>query len=93
MNVLESESHSLQPCGFSRPEYWSGKPFPSAGDLPNPGIEPRSTTFWADSLPTEMSRSLEWVMNECNVLRMVLGISSDAAWVMDILLLLLYEDV
>ena len=32
-------------------------------------------------------------LNECNVLRMVLGISSDAAWVMDILLLLLYEDV
>ena len=28
--------------GFSRPEYWSGLPFPSAGDLPNPGIEPRS---------------------------------------------------
>ena len=32
-------------------------------------------------------------LNECNVLRMVLGVSSDAAWVMDILLLLLYEDV
>ena len=28
--------------GFSRPEYWSGLPFPSPGDLPNPGIEPRS---------------------------------------------------
>ena len=27
---------------FSRPEYWSGLPFPSPGDLPNPGIEPRS---------------------------------------------------
>ena len=27
---------------FSRPEYWSGYPFPSPGDLPNPGIEPRS---------------------------------------------------
>ena len=26
--------------GFSRPEYWSGLPFPSSGDLPNPGIEP-----------------------------------------------------
>ena len=30
------------PVGFSRQEYWSGLPFPSPGDLPNPGIEPRS---------------------------------------------------
>ena len=29
--------------GFSRQEYWSGLPFPSPGDLPNPGIEPRSS--------------------------------------------------
>ena len=31
--------------GFSRQEYWSGLPFPSTGDLPNPGIEPRSPTL------------------------------------------------
>ena len=31
--------------GFSRQEYWSGLPFPSLGDLPNPGIEPRSPTL------------------------------------------------
>ena len=31
--------------GFSRQEYWSGLPFPSSGDLPNPGIEPRSPAF------------------------------------------------
>ena len=31
--------------GFSRPEYWSGLPFPSPGDLPNPGIEPMSPAF------------------------------------------------
>ena len=30
---------------FSRPEYWSGQPFPSPGYLPNPGIEPRSPTL------------------------------------------------
>ena len=30
--------------GFSRQEYWSGVPFPSPGDLPDPGIEPRSST-------------------------------------------------
>ena len=38
---------------FSRPEYWSGYPFPSPGDLPNPGIEPRSPTLQVDSLPAE----------------------------------------
>ena len=38
--------------GFSRQEYWSGLPFPSPGDLPNPGIKPRSPTLQADSLPT-----------------------------------------
>ena len=38
---------------FSRPEYWSGQPFPSLGDLPNPGIEPRFPAFQADSLPAE----------------------------------------
>ena len=39
--------------GFSRREYWSGLPFLSPGDLPNPGIEPRSPTLQADSLPSE----------------------------------------
>ena len=39
--------------GFSRPEYWSGLPFPSPGDLPSPGIEPRSPALQADSLPSE----------------------------------------
>ena len=38
---------------FSRPEYWSGYPFPCPGDLPNPGIEPRSPALQADSLPFE----------------------------------------
>ena len=42
-----------QSMEFSRPEYWSGKPFPSPGDLPNPGIEPRSPTFQVDSLPAQ----------------------------------------
>ena len=38
---------------FSRPEYWSGWPFPSPADLPNPGIKPRSPTLQVDSLPAE----------------------------------------
>ena len=39
---------------FSRQEYWSGLPFPSLGDLPDPGIEPRSPALQADDLPTEL---------------------------------------
>ena len=39
--------------GFSRQEYWSGLPFPSPGDLPNPGIEPRSPALQADALSSE----------------------------------------
>ena len=39
--------------GFSRQEYWSGLPCPPPGDLPDPGIEPRSVALQADSLPSE----------------------------------------
>ena len=39
---------------FSRQEYWSGLPFPSPGDLPDPGIEPGSPTLYADALPSEL---------------------------------------
>ena len=54
----ESESRSavpdsvtpwtIQSMGFSRPEYWTGEPFPSPGDLPSPGIEPRSPALQVD---------------------------------------------
>ena len=40
--------------GFSRQEYWSGLPFPSPGDLPDPGIELRSPAFQADALTAEL---------------------------------------
>ena len=43
-----------QSLGFSRQEYWSGLPFPSPGDLPDPGIEPGSPTLEADALPSEL---------------------------------------
>ena len=39
--------------GFSRQQYWSGLPFPSPGDLPDPGIEPWYPALWADALPSE----------------------------------------
>ena len=42
--------------GLSRQEYWSGLPFPSPGDLPDPGIEPGSAALQADSLSTELPR-------------------------------------
>ena len=40
--------------GFSRQDYYSGLPFPSPGDLPNPGMEPVSPALQADSLLTEL---------------------------------------
>ena len=41
------------PVGFSRQECWSELPFPSPGDLPDPGVEPESPLLQADSLPSE----------------------------------------
>ena len=47
-------AHQLPPSmEFSRQEYWSGLPFLSPGDLPNPGIEPWSPALPADTLPSE----------------------------------------
>ena len=40
---------------FSKQEYWSGQPYSSPGDLPDPGVEPRSLTLQADSLPFELT--------------------------------------
>ena len=45
--------------GFSRQEYWSGLPFPSPGNLPNPGIKLSSPALLADSLPTEPPGKLQ----------------------------------
>ena len=39
---------------LSRPEHWSGYHFPSPGNLPNPGIKPRSSALQVDSLPAEL---------------------------------------
>ena len=52
--------------GFSRQEYWSGLPFSSPGDLPDPGIEPRSPVLQADSLPSELpGKSEDFVLCFC----------------------------
>ena len=48
-------AHQAPPSmGFSRQEYWSGLPFPFPGDLPDPGIEPRSPAFQADTLTSKL---------------------------------------
>ena len=62
--VGESESEVSQSCPTLRDpmdcslsgssEYWSGLPFPSPGDLPDPGIEPRSPSLRAETLPSEL---------------------------------------
>ena len=52
---------------FSRQEYWRWLPFPSPGDLPDPGIEPRSPALQADSLPSE---PLPDIQTNCEVARL-----------------------
>ena len=52
---------------FSKQGYWSGLPFPSPGDLPNPGIEARSPALRADSLPSETSGKPEEPWEEPNL--------------------------
>ena len=47
---MKSESEVTQSC-LTRQGYWSGLPFPSPGDLPDPGIKPGSSALQADSLP------------------------------------------
>ena len=47
-----------QSMEFSRQEYWPGLPFPSPGDLPDPGIEPGSPALRTDALPSEPSDNM-----------------------------------
>ena len=50
---MDCSHQALPSMGFSRQEYWSGVPFPSLRDLPDPGIKPRSPTLQADALLSE----------------------------------------
>ena len=53
--------------GFSRQEYWGGLPFPSPGDLPDPGIKLGSPAFQMDSLPSEPSgKCYLWLVVNAN---------------------------
>ena len=59
LTLCDPMDHQAPPSmGFSRQEYWSGLPFPSPGDLPDPGIKPRSPALQADSLSSELPRKL-----------------------------------
>ena len=58
--------------GFSRQEDWSALPFPSPGDLPNPGIKPMSPALQVDSLPLSHQGSPLKALHESVHLRQVL---------------------
>ena len=53
--------------GFSRQKYWSGLPFPSPGDRPNPEIKPGYPTLQADALPSEPPENLRELQDLSNI--------------------------
>ena len=56
-------AHQAPPSmGFSRQEYWSGLPFPSPGNLPDPGIKPKSPTLQADALTSESPGMYKFIL-------------------------------
>ena len=75
--TLWTVAHQAPPSmGFSRQEYWSRLPFPSPGDLPDPGTEPRSPTLQADALTSEQpgkpqtipkTKNSDIIIVQCNV--------------------------
>ena len=70
---------TIQFMAFSRPEYWSGEPFPSPGDLPNPRIKLRSPTLQVDFSPAEPpgKPSATWIVvhNNINTFSLLLSFS------------------
>ena len=65
--------------GLSRQGYWSGLLFPSPGDLPNPGIKPRSPALQADALPSE-PRWLEWALIKYDYSIWLMSVSEGELW-------------
>ena len=66
--------------GFSRQESWGGLPFPTPGDLPNPGIEPGSPALRADALTSEPPgkpyREREsWALKRADLVGLGLGVA------------------
>ena len=82
--------------GFSRPEYWSGSPYPSPGDLPNPGIEPVSPVapaLQADSLPLSHRVSPRRGLHDKKVINQALQFIAEPAHRHDLLLSLAFRKV
>ena len=69
----------LCPWGFSRQQYWSGLPYPSAEDLPNIGIKPRSLALQADSLLTEPPGK-SWHMSVSSVIQLCPTLCDSIDW-------------
>ena len=65
---------------FSRQEYWSGLPFPFAGDLPDPGAEPGSPAFQVDSIPAETPGKLYLGLGKSYSLGLEDGAGRDRGW-------------
>ena len=69
--TLWTIAHQTSPSmAFSRQEYWSAVPFPSPGDLPDPGIKPRSPLLQVDSLPSSLRMSYGWKHAVCCLCRL-----------------------
>ena len=72
--------------GFSRQEYWSGLPFPSPGDFPDPRIQPGSAALQADYLPTELwgkpNAYLDYIKSllQCRKWKWSRWVVSDSLW-------------
>ena len=63
---------------LSRQEHWSGLPFPSSGDLPDPGIESGSPTLQADSLPSEPPCFLLILQKQVIFILFLLSVADDS---------------
>ena len=64
--------------GFSGQESWSGLPFPSPGDLPNPGIEPGSLALQAYALPTDLQRKPQRKLSIEELMLLNCGVREDS---------------
>ena len=71
LRPVDSSHQAPLSVGFSRREYWSGLPFPSPGDLPQPGIEPGFPVLQADSLPSEPPGKPSWGISTSPIHRLL----------------------
>ena len=79
--TLRTVAHQApQSMGFSRQEYWSGLPFPSPGELPDPGIEPMSPALQADPLTSEPPGQCYMGIGDANFYPYSLRVSTEPAY-------------